>query len=257
MSRSTVATRSSAERPSWAAAPEPITVDIESFSLDAGFSSSDLVVLSDDEKERANQFVFEQDRRRFVRGRAELRRRLARELEVKPRDVRFHYGPDGKPGVPGAHLAFNLSHSADLAVLAIAHGRDINVGVDVEIPRSGDRQIDELVARHYFAAGEIRRLFALPANDRYAAFLRCWTRKEALLKALGGGLMLPLHDFEVTLESRTPARIVTPSEPLAHGKWEIADISTIDQRSYAAVAAGTPVGVPVTINVNPGGGRQS
>ncbi|MGH8888538.1 MAG: 4'-phosphopantetheinyl transferase family protein, partial [Acidothermaceae bacterium] len=235
----------------------PVVLDVTAFNLDAGFSSSDFLVLSDDEKQRARRFRFERDRRRFVRGRAELRRRLAAELGAEAAEVPFEYGANGKPGVPGAPFTFNLSHSGDLAVLAIAYGDDVQLGVDVEVPRGGDQQLDELVARRYFAPGEIRRLFALSADARYAAFFRCWTRKEALLKALGGGLMLPLHDFEVTLEPAEPARIVAPSEPLARGNWEIADISAISPRSYAAVAAGTPVGAPVTINVNPGGGRQS
>jgi 4'-phosphopantetheinyl transferase len=234
-----------------------VAVEVSAFRLSAEIAASDLSLLSPDERARGERFRFARDRAHFVSGRAELRRRLSGVVGADPRRIEFSYGVAGKPSCATSGLEFNLSHSDDLAVLAIAHGANVHLGIDVEVPRPNHDHLDELVARRFFAPGEVRGLLALPASERQAAFFRCWTRKEALLKALGGGLSLPLDDFEVTFKAGAPARIVRTSEPLARGAWTLFDLSSVDARCYAAVAVGTHEGVSLTITINPEGGGPS
>lgn len=152
-------------------------------------------LLSPDERARADAFAREVDRRRSALVRAALRRAVGEALGVDPRRVAFTVGPWGKPAVadhPGLHV--NASHTDDLALVALT--RAAPVGVDVE--RVG-RPVEALdLARRYFAAGEAEAIAALREPARTRAFLRLWTRKEALLKAagrgLGGGLDVPTGD---------------------------------------------------------------
>jgi 4'-phosphopantetheinyl transferase len=108
------------------------------------------------------------------------------------------YNAFGKPDLSpefGSRLTFNLSHSAGLALIAIA--TDSSVGIDLEYIRAQSDYAD--VARRFFSAAEVDQLNALP-SDRYAeAFFSCWTKKEAYVKACGEGLALPLDSFSVPL----------------------------------------------------------
>lgn len=167
--------------------------DLETLEFDAAPRSW----LSNDERDRANRFHLDRDRRRFERRRCMLRFLLGRYLDVDPAAVRFHYGPEGKPELAGSDgLRFNVSHSDGHALYAFAQ---IEVGVDIERVRT-DIDVDS-IARTVFASGEKRYLEALPAPERVWAFFRYWVRKEAYIKAHGHGLSLPLHSFEVTLEA--------------------------------------------------------
>jgi 4'-phosphopantetheinyl transferase len=154
-------------------------------------------VLSPDERARAARFRFERDRRRFVAARGLLRMLLSTYAGREPASLVFEYEAHGKPRPAGADgIAFNVSHSGDVALYAVTRVGD--VGVDVEAWRPlADR--DDLAAR-FFAPGEVRRLQALDPDGRQAAFFACWTRKEAFVKAIGEGLSHPLDRFEVSIE---------------------------------------------------------
>ncbi len=197
--------------------------------------------LSADERERAGRFRFERDRRRFVVARGVLRRLLGRYLDREPARVRFGYGPRGKPFVAaGGGLRFNLSHSAGLALLAFGWRRE--VGVDVERVRPVPEAED--IARRYFSRWEEAELRRLPAGERQAAFFRCWTRKEAFVKATGDGLSRPLDGFDVTLAPGEPARLLRlAGEPAAGHRFWIEDVSP--GRGFAAALAveGSPARV--------------
>lgn len=162
-------------------------------------------VLSDDERERARRFRFPRDRNRFIVGRSALRTLLADYTGQAPSAIRFSYSYYGKPELAESRdgLGFNLAHSGDLAVFAF--GRFESVGIDVEqiaaIPEL------DLLARRFFAPDESAELMSLPEPDRLPAFYRCWTRKEAYLKALGHGLARPLDGFEVSFSPDEPARL--------------------------------------------------
>ena len=158
--------------------------------------------LSDDERERAVQFRFTRDRRRFVVGRGFLRHLISNYIACEPANMCFEYGPFGKPSLVRADLdsiSFNLSHSESLAVFALARG--LELGVDVE---RVDCTIDvERLAGQFFAEGEIADINAWPPYQRYARFFELWTRKEALIKAQGKGLTA-LREFDVSICRSTP-----------------------------------------------------
>ena len=172
--------------------------------------SSIVECLSVEERERAARFVFEDDRRRYRLAHAALRVRLGRYLGQPPELLRFAQGPAGKPTLAddhddGARCAFNLSHSADVAAIAIAPRGEL--GIDIECQRVvGDSQA--IVDRH-FTPAEREAWHALAPMQRDAAFLRCWTRKEACIKALGSGLSTPLHEVDAGLDSG-PRSVRTP-----------------------------------------------
>ena len=144
--------------------------------------------LTDDERDRAARLRFERDRRRFIVARATLRELLGRYVGTPPDQVRFAYTAFGKPKLTpefgGPHcVKFNLSHSADLALIAVAW--DAEVGVDVEHIRPSDYSD---IARSSFAPSEIAQLRAAPRHLQARAFFSSWTRREAYAKARGEGL---------------------------------------------------------------------
>lgn len=149
--------------------------------------------LSDDERARAARFVFESDQKRFAVGRGRMREILATALGVKPTTLAFAMAAHGKPALISGDLTFNLSHSGGLAALGISRGPAI--GVDIE----EERPLKEDVAGRFFSAREVAALRALPEMERLGAFYRCWTRKEAIVKAIGDGLSHPLDTFDVTI----------------------------------------------------------
>lgn len=192
--------------------------------------------LSGDERLRAERFRFEQDRRRFSVGRGLLREILARYLGVAPSRVEFRIGPYGKPALAGLSSAddfrFNVSHSHGLALYAF--GRNREVGVDLEYVRPVP-DADE-IAERCFAPGERAVLCALPPRERHRAFLRCWTRKEAYIKAVGDGLTRPLDGFEVSLAPGEPARLVSvAAAPGEASRWWLEDLAPAPQ--YVAALA--------------------
>jgi 4'-phosphopantetheinyl transferase len=164
--------------------------------------------LSDAERQRADRFVFDCDRRRFIVARARLRELLAKRLGVEPESIELEYGTHGKPALarrrPGPDLRFNVSHSEDVAVYAFSWGRE--TGIDVEAVRV-IRDADDLAAR-FFSRCENEAYRALDARDKPLGFFNCWTRKEALIKAIGDGLYHPLDCFDVSLAPGEPARIL-------------------------------------------------
>ncbi|MGH9472935.1 MAG: 4'-phosphopantetheinyl transferase family protein [Terriglobales bacterium] len=203
-------------------------------ALDAPANAGEI---SAEERERAARLRFERDWRRFVAAHAALRRILGGYLGVPAAAVEFAYGRHGKPSLAGrAALHFNLSHSEELALLAVT---EIGaVGVDVE----RERTIELEIADRYFAAGEVAALRALPADERQAAFFRCWTRKEAYLKARGEGVLLPLDGFEVSLARDQPrlARVMADAEEAA--RWQIAHLEPAP--GYVAALAMRATGWP-------------
>lgn len=160
-------------------------------------SAFDEALLDDDERARATRLVRLSDRHRFVLAHAALRLFLAKCLEIHPTAVRYENGVHGKPrlgpGLPS--LEFNLSHSGGLGLIAVA--RERSVGVDVEQLREVPDALS--IVDTHFSAAEQEVLRSLPPAEQRAAFFRCWTRKEAVIKALGEGLGRALDSFEVDL----------------------------------------------------------
>ncbi|HEX4606542.1 MAG TPA: 4'-phosphopantetheinyl transferase superfamily protein [Candidatus Angelobacter sp.] len=149
------------------------------------------------EIERADRFYFAKDRNRFTVARGVMRQLLGRYLGVGPHEIEFAYGPHGKPSLAApqdaSDIRFNLSHSGEIALLAVA--RNVELGVDVEQIRA-DFATGEIATR-FFSPEECAKLASLPADETVGAFFNCWTRKEAYIKARGEGLFIPLDSFEV------------------------------------------------------------
>ncbi len=198
--------------------------------------------LSRDETARAARFVFEELRARYTVAHGLVRRVLGAYLDADPRSLRFDVAPGGKPGLAGRELEFNLSHSRDAALLAVARSR--NLGIDIEAIRP-ERDLLGL-ARTYFAPAEEAVLASLAGRERVAAFYRCWTRKEAYLKACGIGLGLRLDAFEVTLEPRDPPALRRSERASGEvERWSFADLPAPPAFTAALVVDGGPPAVVV------------
>ena len=150
--------------------------------------------LSPAEVDRLRRFRFADHQRRYQICHGALRRILAGYLECTPAEVVLRHGPRGKPYIDGEGPSFNLSHSGKLALVGVA--RD-ELGVDVEKVR----RLESLrqIAERHFSDVEYAELAGLEGDAQQLAFYRCWTRKEAYIKALGEGLSMALDSFDVSL----------------------------------------------------------
>ena len=169
--------------------------------------------LAPEERTRASRFRFATDRTRFVASRGTLRAMLGRYLGREPGAIRFAYNAYGKPILveepEDGPIQFNVTHSQDLALYAFTSGGDI--GIDLEKITTKVKDYEQ-IARRFFSAAEVQELLAVPLEQRQEAFLTCWTRKEAYVKARGLGLSLVLSDFDVSLTPGTPARLLSTRE---------------------------------------------
>ncbi len=173
--------------------------------------------LSEDERARASSFKFARDLRRYEGGRSSLRFLLGGYLGVDPGRIVFSYSPSGKPSLAGGELAFNVAHSGPHGLVAVARAGQI--GVDIEEVRTMPDLAD--VARSAFSRDEFARWQGLPPDQQAGAFYRCWTRKEAYLKATGEGIAHRLQRFSVAFEPDEVPRILMGAE----GEWTLEDIS--------------------------------
>jgi 4'-phosphopantetheinyl transferase len=192
--------------------------------------------LSPDERERAARFRVGYLRDRFVISRGRQREILAAYLSARPDELRFEYGEVGKPRLadlsPGETIHFNLSNSNEIALLAVS--RDRELGIDVE--HLDRRTNGDTIAKRFFSEREKQVLAETPADDRRRAFFRCWTRKEAVLKALGVGLTFPLDRVEVSIaENETPSLLALDSRLGKPDAWTLFDLQPAD-RYVAALA---------------------
>ena len=195
-------------------------------------------LLDDKELERFHRLRFAHDRARFAHAHANTRRVLGSYLQCAPARVSFRTNPFGKPelametGTPS--LRFNLSHSREIAVLALSAETD--VGIDVEALRP----IERAVALDHFSPTELASLSPLQGDAWLKSFYLCWTRKEAIVKAEGVGLSFPLQSFDVSLLPDAPAELLAARPPgaLRH-TWALHNLSVAEGYA-AALALGNP-----------------
>lgn len=236
--------------PAELAPPAPGEVEVWTVPLDADPAAVAALaaVLSPDEAARAARFHFERHRRRFAVGRGALRTLLGRYLGIDPRAVAFAYGEKGKPALatpPGETppLRFNLSNSDELALVAFS--RDAELGADLERLRPMPDGLD--IAERFFSAPERRVLAAQPPAERDLAFFRCWTRKEAYLKAVGEGITVRLDAFDVTLAAGEPPRMLSiDGDPARAAAWALVHVEPAPEYLGALCLPARPGGWRLT-----------
>jgi 4'-phosphopantetheinyl transferase len=190
--------------------------------------------LSPDERKRASRFRFARDRDRFVGARGLLREILARYLNTTPGRLRFGYGAQGKPFLAGqSTLRFNVSHSFDAMLLAVAHTRE--VGVDLEGVRNSGVATEETY-NMVLSEPEKQALARFGGDDRRMTFLRFWTLKEAYIKADGRGVSLPLERIDVSApEGRLAVLDQATGEWRKCPRWELRTLAPVP--GYVAALA--------------------
>jgi 4'-phosphopantetheinyl transferase len=217
-----------------------VTAEIDVWAARLDRSPSELRslsrLLSRDELERAQRYVFARDRDRFIAARGFLRSVLGSALGIDPTTVALATEPAGKPILddnPALKLGlhFNLSHSQGVALCAVARGR--SVGIDVEAVRPLD-ELDGLLSRVCTPA-ERTAVRGLDPDERPRAFLRIWTRKEAYVKMIGHGLGFDVQRIEVKLAADGSRVSVRVDGQESAGRWELHDLPT--PRGYVAALA--------------------
>jgi 4'-phosphopantetheinyl transferase len=186
-----------------------------------------LAVLTSADADRAARFLHDADRRRSIVGRAVLRYLLSRHLTVRPEAFRFELQEYGKPFLPQSDIHFNVSHSGEVVAIALAANE---VGVDIE----AKHRIPEIaaIAARFFSKEEAERVSA--ASDATDEFFRIWTMKEAIVKAAGQGLGLPLDRFTVPSSAPSPRPAILIGRPIV-ADWCVVETEVLDGY-YGAVA---------------------
>jgi len=229
--------------------PEPLGLDgvhIWHASLDTvawGSQDTDRY-LSAEEKNRAKHFVFARDRRRYVLGRAVLRMLLGRCLGVQPEEISFRYNSYGKPELQGSDISFNMSESSGRVVVAITRNR--RVGVDIEQIRDIPQMLQ--VRRRFFSKSENELLRAYSGSLQKEKFFEIWTRKEALIKAVGEGLNIPLESFDVSGSVEEGIHFIRlERDSTIGGGWGICNLD-VESEYAAAVAVELPCPLPPQVH---------
>jgi len=175
----------------------------------AGWLGPASVVLDRNEREAAGRFLFAEDRDAYIAAHTLLRLELGRLLQRPPESLAFQASATGKPFIANAdsRLRFNLSHTRGCVAIAVSWARE--VGVDVEARSRLKDTVPEDVAASFFSPHE-KRWLAEPEGDRSTRFLRIWTRKEAIAKAAGEGLALPMQAFDTAPEMEGVVRCCLP-----------------------------------------------
>ncbi|MEG4326167.1 4'-phosphopantetheinyl transferase superfamily protein [Microcoleus sp. herbarium5] len=195
--------------------------------------------LSADERTKADRFVFPKGRSQFIVSRGALRAILSRYLNINSHILRFEYNPYGKPSLIAAQggntLRFNLSHSGNMALIAITKDRDI--GVDIEGINPNFPCLE--IAEKFFSPLENSVLLSFPEHLQPRAFFNCWVRKEAYIKAVGKGLSIPLNQFDVSLEPGKPAALLNVEDnPEEVSRWSLIELIPSSDMVAAVAVAG-------------------
>ncbi len=235
--------------------------------LDAGLESQteiddtepgpELELLDSDERVRAGRFIRARDRRRFARCRSALREILGGLLCEQPRLLRFRAVARGKPeldfpSIDGGEppVRFNVSHSSELAVIAVCRSREL--GIDLEQVRAIGEA--ERIVESFFSADELAEFGQIGSEQKAMAFLRGWTRKEAILKGLGVGIAGLADRYETGFGTGELGAGFSPARPLSRvGQWQLWEasprtgfVATVACRVDAANGCASAIGGALT-----------
>ncbi|MFF5991892.1 4'-phosphopantetheinyl transferase family protein [Prauserella flavalba] len=199
-------------------------------------SGEHLALLAPAERERHAAYRRDEDKRRFLTGRVLAKTVAAEHLGIAPAEVEFDATCDdcgrqhGPPRVPGAKLALSISHSGERIGVALTGGAA--VGLDVE---TATRKADDALLGYALNDTERAALEGLSEQERADAFFRYWTRKEAVMKATGRGLRIPLTSLTMAPPGE-PARLTGSADPaLSPAHTRMADLDPGD--GYRAAVA--------------------
>lgn len=197
--------------------------------------------LSRDELSQAKRFIKKVDQEKYIFVRAILRDIISRYIDLKPTEIKFQLGKHGKPFLDYKHaLQFNLSHAKNYLLVALTKTQQI--GIDIEYEKNS---IDTLaLAKRFFSAREFQALHHLSEPERTRAFYRCWTCKEAFIKAEGSGLSFPLKDFSINVDkavfSQENVLLTIDRSDLSALNWHVQSVVFPDDdfpsKYYAALA---------------------
>ncbi len=208
---------------------------LASIEEEAGSLEYLLKILPADEEKRAERYVFEKDRKRYIIAHGILRLILARYIPIEPENILLTVKKRGKPVLNQpeyGNISFNISHSNNYIVFALALGMEI--GIDIEYMKDLPNS-DEIVKR-FFSMKEIKEYFELTAGVRKRAFFTCWTRKESFIKATGEGFYYPLDSFSVSPDPDIKSNTVIQCGTGGEQKWSLLDID-IEDRDYVCTVA--------------------
>jgi 4'-phosphopantetheinyl transferase len=195
-------------------------------------------LLSEDERERVEGYRFDKHRNEFILTRSTLRILLSSHVGTRPEKLRFAYSALGKPALDDSltDLRFSVSHTDGRAILALVKGRE--VGADVE--RVRPEPDAQKLAKRFFSAREGLFLEKLSGHELVDAFFRCWTLKEAYVKAKGGGLSIPLHDFDVSLVNDCPSALLQTRPDAGEAeRWTLHSLTIVPGYAAALAVANT------------------
>jgi 4'-phosphopantetheinyl transferase len=221
---------------------ELLTEDVHAWSASLDVQEEEmqslLRILDFEERARADRFYFERDRSRFIACRAYLRTILAYYLDIEPERLQFNYTPNGKPYLVqrfrGSELQFNLSHSRAFALYAVTLNRQ--VGVDIEhiyLSAEIDSLADRILTKREKAAWS-----KLSANERLKALFRYWTCKEAVVKATGKGLAMPLEKIHISLKP-DQTRLMSINQSVREAsQWSLQELHPVPDFAAAIVVEG-------------------
>ena len=195
-------------------------LDVWTFDLPAQSAEVERLtaLLSQEERERGSRFVRREHADWFHVAHGRLRELLSSYLGVPPGEIVFARDGHGKPRIasPATEISFNLSHSDAVAAAVVA---TTEVGIDLEGVRDLDNPAEIEGA---LAPGEQQALAAFEGRTRLEAFYRCWTRKEALIKAIGSGLGTPLESFEVPVTAVPEVHVaLNLPAPMSPPAWRV------------------------------------
>ncbi len=190
------------------------------------------IILSEDEKLRANRFYFEKDKNNFIITRGILRILLGKYIVQDSNKVVFKYNDYGKPIILNNNIQFNLSHSKNLVLYGFS--KNLKLGVDIEFMR--EKVSYNNIAERFFSDYERQSLNSIPEPLQKEAFFNGWTRKEAYIKLKEKGLSIPLDSFDVSIiPEERPLLIDSRDDDIHFSNWKLFDIKTFKEYKAALI----------------------
>lgn len=189
-------------------------------------------LLDDYESKRASKFVMMKDRKRYITAHGQIRLILSSYLGIDAKDLKIKQGNGQKPKLEGESIFFNLSHSEDYALLAVSSTGE--VGIDIECKRA-DVNLHS-VGKSVFSSFEYHSLCELNVSKQNEAFFKCWTKKEAFIKAIGRGFEYDTKSFTVSTNPDTPAKFLFfDKNDYDVSQWNLVSFQPFEN-TYAALA---------------------